>query len=246
MTGNHSRRSDEQNPKEGPTKFDISDFLDENYELFAILSIFGVLSFYIFELPRDLNSLNPSSVGFISSLSLFLLTSFAIFKRLLSEVGVRITSETFEAIRGRMELFAFLFSFTGLLIGFLGFGISFSALFSFLVQLSVLFSTTLGTIAVMFEFQEMWLRSEYFVDLNSQYKTLSESVISFAIFVSLIGIGWLIIQIPAKSGTFITETQSTIRVGLTLAGIPFGLLALVELLSLIFTRLQTIPQRLAE
>lgn len=244
MTDDHPRRSDQPDPKEESATFDINEFLEENYELFAILSIFGVLTFYIFELPRDSNSLNPSSVGFISSLSLFLLTCFGIFKRLLSEIGVRITSETFEAIRGKMEFFVFLFSLIGLLIGFLGFGISFSALFAFLVQLSIFFSTILGATALMFEFQEIWIRSEYYADLDSQYKTVLDSLIGFAIFLSLYGIGWLTTQIPSTPGTFFTETQSTIRAGLTLAGISFGVLALVELFFLVFTRLQETHQRL--
>jgi len=67
-------------------KFDIEDFLRENYKLFTILSAFGAISVYLPQIGNIESNL-LLRIGFISVIFLTLLTVFTVNRRFFLEVG---------------------------------------------------------------------------------------------------------------------------------------------------------------
>jgi hypothetical protein len=75
----------ERKDKKENSNFQIDAFLKENYELFAIMGVFGALSVYLTNLSADSNTLSATGdafiiqIGIASSFILFILVSFVIF-----------------------------------------------------------------------------------------------------------------------------------------------------------------------
>lgn len=121
---------------ETPT-FEIGDFLEKNYPLFTVLSIFGAISIYIFGLRDGVNADTPVIIGFVSSQFLLLLSAYAIYKRILDQMNG--FTELLDYIlhppsKSSIELLIFLTSFTALVASFLSVSAEFTGAVSLLLQ----------------------------------------------------------------------------------------------------------------
>lgn len=118
-------------------KFEIGDFLEDNYPLFTVLSIFGAISIYIFGLRDGVTAEKPVIVGFVSSQFLLLLSAYAIYKRILGLMGG--FSNLLDYIlhqpsKDSLELLVFLVAFTSLVVSFLSVNSEFTGSVSLLFQ----------------------------------------------------------------------------------------------------------------
>lgn len=103
--------------------FKIETFLEDNYKIFTLLSIFGALIVYLFDLLEN----SPSEalrIGISSSLVLFLLSSWSVIKRVNKATnGLNGFIEGLaNRSQGSYELLLFVVSFGGLIWGFFGLG----------------------------------------------------------------------------------------------------------------------------
>lgn len=137
MDAENSASEDISDHSEGRPTFEIGEFLDENYRLFAVLSIFGALSIYVFSLEPAEVGKRIFQFGFVSSQLLFFLTALAIFRRLISFLGGMSNfwkELAFDPSYGSIELSIFLTSFVTLLISMMGVSMSFLTTVSFIFQ----------------------------------------------------------------------------------------------------------------
>lgn len=117
-------------------EFRIEEFLESNYRLFAILSVFGAISVY---LPKigDLDTDPVLRVGFVSTLFLILLTAVTIDRRFFSQVGRTkgLVQSLLHPSSNTYGLVLFIIPFNALTISLIGASGSYTATFIYLFQL---------------------------------------------------------------------------------------------------------------
>lgn len=147
----HENIIDDKSEEQSGT-FNTGEFLEKNYYLFATLGIFGATSVYIFDINAEIESQDPTTIGFVSSLFLFLLTALTIHKRLISHVGsidyiIKLT--LFKPSLESFELSIFLIAYYSLIYSITGISLDFLSSSSRLIQIFAIifgFAMTIGSL----------------------------------------------------------------------------------------------------
>lgn len=137
--GDQSEEDDDgQSESDELPQFDMGKFFTDNYQIFAILSIFGAISIYIFGLKEGVDSRRPVIIGFVSSIFLLLLASLSIYKRLIEQMdGLYnlIQKLLSPPTKDSIELSIFLVAFTSLLYSLISVSSQYIGTASLLLQL---------------------------------------------------------------------------------------------------------------
>lgn len=230
---NHEPDNNNSVKMERKSGFNVNYFLEENYKLFTILSIFAAITYYIINIIGVFEPFSPLSIAFTSSISLFTLVSLGITRRIYYEIIDVILADSDEesgSLIEKLELFIFSALFLGLLLSFLAYAISIAPTFRILSNVGLLFVTISGIMMLFTLIMEKIGGSRYTTNSSSPSKTFARSLVLLVLSLLFAAVGWKIGKLDSGS-SYMLEYVTTLGVGFTLASIPFGLLSLVEILS---------------
>ena len=131
--------------------FDLGTFLEENYQLFTLLSVFGAISTYFSRLPTEIGWY-WKQLAVSASLSIFLIISILIRKRIKNEIDGLLLDSIIKPQRKSYLLGFFMISFHFLVVTTIGIITKYSSATMLILQL---FAVLIGISSVM------WLVREF-------------------------------------------------------------------------------------
>lgn len=231
-------QSDSDSTEEKMPTFDVTVFLENNYKLFALLSIFGAISVYIFDFQSGSKTGVYTNIGFVASQFLFLLTALSIQRKIVLKIGGIgdvIGYAIFGPLKDSLELSAFLVAFNCLVFSFVTVNLEFLSVFSFILQLiGVLFGMSL-TITVLQETEKRW---EWGIGVSKDNSLRKNSLAMSQVFVIvflLILTGGIIVEMTGPITLFTLQQENwllavtaAVGTGIWLIGILYAFLGVLS------------------
>jgi len=131
--------------------FDLGAFLEENYQLFTLLSVFGAISTYFSRLPTEIGWY-WKQLAVSASLSIFLIISILIRRRIKNAIDGLLLDSIIKPQRKSYLLGFFMISFYSLVVTTIGIITNYSSATMLILQL---FAVLIGVSSVM------WLVREF-------------------------------------------------------------------------------------
>lgn len=114
--------------------FDVFEFIQTNYRIFATMGVFGALMVYLANFAE--NPSQPIQIGIVSSVWMFAMAAVIVIRELFSEFGG--SSEFIDSMvrreEGAYQVMFFIVPFIGLSYSFLSIFFQFRSAFGFLLQ----------------------------------------------------------------------------------------------------------------